>query len=455
MTYLNPDLIADDFSLSQILEEKVANQHDDIYNNTIRGKEHFTSRVITNSALRGKDENYTGRHFFCKARPLDTMHDHCVPDPCTNHKLGKEQQKLLISLHPTMVSKSPMNENQRPPRFSDKIKMSFYGEGPNGMTAKMRDIRYSHKSKIDEFQYACAFEEIEEMAGMFGSGLPSEPLNRSGGNRKQRGDFPDASLFHNTTDGLPDNPSPNIPGPFSKYYDCSKKYKYTGQHPDFQGQEIYNGQFPNELLALAKHGKGGGAGQENGKTILAREAVRSYDEMAKAYHADTGRDLVASGYRPVYRQQDARQDAIKKYGSHSGSKAYKKTATPGNSKHGLGLAVDFKNGNIDHSVYGWTDKTYYWLVDNANAFGWYHPSWAAKNDDNEPWHWEYKFADKILKLNTESKSEARARRRAFEKANKIDCSKRNPKLKVSIDPLDTDTTLFDSPLLIQIQQGVA
>ena len=373
------------------------------------------------------------------------MHDYCTPDPCSDTNFSADKTKLLISLHPTMVSKRTIGKHDRPPRFNDSIKMSFFDEGPNASTARMRDPRYEHKAKKDSFALRCANKQVEKYAPS-GSGKGKKLLGAKGKTLTQKGDFPtgpNTSLPSTKT-----NPSPTIPGPFPEFYDCSKKYKYTGNHPDFKGKEIYNGQFPNELLALASHGRGGGAGQQNNRTIVAREAVESYDKMAKAFKEQTGKHLVGSGYRPIYRQQKSRQSALRKYGSKKGSKAYSKSATPGFSTHGLGLAVDFKNDTIDNSTHGWTSPTYLWLVENANSFGWHHPDWASAENASEPWHWEFKNEKNIL-VNAEGKSEGKSRRRKFEKDNKIDCSKKNPKLKVfNMDGVETRHTLYDThPLL--------
>jgi LAS superfamily LD-carboxypeptidase LdcB len=58
-------------------------------------------------------------------------------------------------------------------------------------------------------------------------------------------------------------------------------------------------------------------------------------------------------------------------------------ATPGNSNHGWGLAVDMAVG-------GWNGEVFRWLQANAHRYGWHHPPWARIDGSKpEPWHWEY------------------------------------------------------------------
>jgi hypothetical protein len=63
------------------------------------------------------------------------------------------------------------------------------------------------------------------------------------------------------------------------------------------------------------------------------------------------------------------------------------TARPGESNHGWGRAVDFKDNRNVLTCY---DPEFHWLKLNANRFGWVHPPWAHCGMPNqEPWHWEY------------------------------------------------------------------
>ncbi len=63
------------------------------------------------------------------------------------------------------------------------------------------------------------------------------------------------------------------------------------------------------------------------------------------------------------------------------------TATPGNSNHGWGRAVDI---TADEALLTCESDAFLWLVANASRYGWVHPRWAAcEADKEEAWHWEW------------------------------------------------------------------
>jgi len=62
-------------------------------------------------------------------------------------------------------------------------------------------------------------------------------------------------------------------------------------------------------------------------------------------------------------------------------------AVPGTSKHGKGLAVDFKVGK---RAISYQDPVFLWLLANSEQYGFFHPYWAGeKGSAKEPWHWEF------------------------------------------------------------------
>jgi len=62
-------------------------------------------------------------------------------------------------------------------------------------------------------------------------------------------------------------------------------------------------------------------------------------------------------------------------------------AVPGTSKHGKGLAVDFKVGK---RAISFQDPVFLWLLANSEQYGFFHPYWAGeKGSAPEPWHWEF------------------------------------------------------------------
>ena len=97
---------------------------------------------------------------------------------------------------------------------------------------------------------------------------------------------------------------------------------------------------------------------------------------------------ITSMFRSIQRQNQTKAE--------NGSRA----ATPGNSPHGWGIAVDFqfldKEGNIIpnkiNQEYFKFDKNpaIKWLYDNSYKYGFFLPDWARKEGQyQEHWHWEY------------------------------------------------------------------
>jgi hypothetical protein len=112
-------------------------------------------------------------------------------------------------------------------------------------------------------------------------------------------------------------------------------------------------------------------------------AAQGFNLMRQAMLASGFTDpIVVSSYRDFAGQVAAKE----KYGS--------KAATPGKSKHGWGIAIDFqrkmyKPGFIVKNSEGQTGLE--WLNMNAYRFGFVHPTWARPSGSNpEPWHWEYR-----------------------------------------------------------------
>jgi LAS superfamily LD-carboxypeptidase LdcB len=107
---------------------------------------------------------------------------------------------------------------------------------------------------------------------------------------------------------------------------------------------------------------------------VANGAASSMESLNRAYRAEFGTSIqVTDGYR-TYAQQVATKAA-------KGHMA----ATPGQSNHGLGLAVDLGGG-----INNFGTKQYDWMLKNAPNFGWVNPTWAQQSGSKpEPWHWEF------------------------------------------------------------------
>jgi len=93
--------------------------------------------------------------------------------------------------------------------------------------------------------------------------------------------------------------------------------------------------------------------------------------------------LPVSGYRSVDEQAWLWKGALVKYGDPEVAERW--VARPGTSAHQSGRAVDCHLGDPIESEYVEAMRqtaAYRWLVDQAEAFGFYPY-------DVEPWHWEY------------------------------------------------------------------
>lgn len=131
-------------------------------------------------------------------------------------------------------------------------------------------------------------------------------------------------------------------------------------------QGLPNGRLPASVLC----------GLRNDSTERLRsDAAQEFTRMSASYEQAFGRPIcVTDGYRTLSEQQILKRV---KPGL---------AATPGNSEHGWGLAVDLGCG-----VQSFRSAQHRWMKDNAGRFGWFHPSWArAGGGQPEPWHWEFR-----------------------------------------------------------------
>jgi hypothetical protein len=135
-----------------------------------------------------------------------------------------------------------------------------------------------------------------------------------------------------------------------------------------------------------------GAGYINGKIdevllhetsngcVLSIVAVQPYEEMLTAALA-AGFSLEVSGCYRSY----ANQSASRERWCNRNQCQY--SAVPGYSKHGKGLAIDFKTGS---RAIMFDDPVFAWLIENGSQYGFFHPYWAGpKGSAPEPWHWEF------------------------------------------------------------------
>lgn len=124
-----------------------------------------------------------------------------------------------------------------------------------------------------------------------------------------------------------------------------------------------NGRIPVDQLCELPQG---------GEYLRADAAVAFY-KLNAAYHERFGDQMcVRSSYRGYNKQK-------RLYESMPAGMA----ARPGNSKHGIGIAVDLCDG-----VQRESSPQFKWLEDNSEKYGWIHPKWAYSSP-YEPWHWEF------------------------------------------------------------------
>lgn len=131
-----------------------------------------------------------------------------------------------------------------------------------------------------------------------------------------------------------------------------------------------NGEIPAEYLC--------GVSFQSG-VLLRCDAAKALEAMNAAYKAETGTNLkVVSSYRTVEEQELLVE-----------TKGTEIAAEPGQSNHGLGIAVDFSGAG---SLGQFDAPVYLWLQEHAADYGWTHPTSMEPGGSGpqEPWHWEYR-----------------------------------------------------------------
>lgn len=113
------------------------------------------------------------------------------------------------------------------------------------------------------------------------------------------------------------------------------------------------------------------------------------EEMLSAGFTDP---FVNSSYRTYEKQWQLKWDQDKD--GIKDATPNKWAATPGGSKYGWGIAIDwqpslYKEGHLQYNDAGQTGLE--WLNQNAHKYGFVHPAWARPTGSlPEPWHWEYR-----------------------------------------------------------------
>ena len=117
----------------------------------------------------------------------------------------------------------------------------------------------------------------------------------------------------------------------------------------------------------------------SGSHLLRCDSAAAFVQLDAAYRARFGVAVsVSSSYRSFDGQVRLKQSWCDRGACHM-------AATPGNSNHGWGLALDLGGGINDFGT-----PEHEWMRDHAPGFGWHHPDWARRGGGKEePWHWEY------------------------------------------------------------------
>ena len=185
------------------------------------------------------------------------------------------------------------------------------------------------------------------------------------------------------------------------------KRKYIGTAvPSLKGQFLYNGALPPQYFSsfqIQLHVYKNGVSEPYKKPTtfkICADAFADFQRMNAAFKAEFGHDLPVSSINRTWQRQVATKNtSIKQNGGGL-------VAKPGNSKHGWGLAIDFKTASKKkqaskkynkNNKYGYESTTHIWLKENGHKWNWVNPDWAKKgNKQAEPWHFEWVPRDTVL-----------------------------------------------------------
>lgn len=107
---------------------------------------------------------------------------------------------------------------------------------------------------------------------------------------------------------------------------------------------------------------------------LRADASYAFGRLSQAYAAAFGTPICVTDSYRSYPEQ------VRVYAERP-----ELAAVPGTSNHGWGTAADLCGG-----VQSFGTATHVWMLQNAPAFGWFHPAWAEPGGSRpEAWHWEF------------------------------------------------------------------
>lgn len=335
-----------------------------------------------------------------------------VPAPWDMNDFTFDKQNVVIqgksaiaavNCHPDARSVTP--EGNGNPGVNLKVGdvvVCTFGDGPNNQ-GRLRDIRFELNSVGED-------EDLRDAIGVKGS-LTNFLNNLSSGGKKLLGSIVDAFtgpvIRGPSENGNTIQAGGNLNNPESLFW--IGKHKDNPRHrskpasrtyigsavPSAKGEKIYNGVLDDKFFGIITIERGiyknGNLDEtEKPRTFkILKDALSDLINLNTAFRKEFGHDLpIASVNRSWERQ--IRSKTL--YG--------KKAASPGNSKHGWGLAIDFftkdKKYLIDNGT-GFNSRIYKWLRQNGKQYNWINPSWAGPNGSNvEPWHFEWSKRSTVL-----------------------------------------------------------
>ena len=350
-------------SPSEMFDYTMSNIMDGFYDGAMNSAVDGTFKAICLSGIKtddnkgsGTDANdgvLSGNYINLIVRPL-TDFGNIIPDP----RKSKDPNEInaLISLHASTFLARSDDTFDVVKGISFGQKIDCYFEKGSVSNSDFRTLRFSQPKGVDMDK---SYEALASVSGV------SSMVNA---------DWQNASQLGNA------DSNPNYP---------PRQGTYVGTNQSYTNQVLENGRIPSDLLARSKLGG-------VNKPVMLAEILPGYDNLAIAFAAKfPGNQIGAWGYRTYERQLSIRIEKPKL------------SAKPGTSNHGWGMAIDmhyFTNAGKRMSL-SFTGAKFQWLETNAKQYGWFHPSWAKKNGPNkksnskkeEPWHWEWKSKDQIIK----------------------------------------------------------
>jgi hypothetical protein len=304
-------------------------------------------------------------YFFSRVRSY-INDDLEFPDPFTEPDLN--MTKKLVNMHPIGFV---MQDAQRSPQEGEIWSARYHKAGNKESIVLMERVGLSKSflnlnEKDSLFQTFANNWKQETMGQFYNSGTPN------------LGGIPNAPGGSSsvTTKG-----HSGYPAPLRRYY--------VGNVPGWKNKQVYNGSIPQALLGVTGQG-----------TVVIKDIIPGWNQLENAFNAHFGFQISVAGVASGIRSYD-KQVRTKDRNKAAGTPEY--AATPGRSRHGWGLAIDWKVCNLQGKrIWGkqrYRSATYKWMKEHAPRFGFHNPPWALEGaaGPDEPWHFEFIKLDSVIK----------------------------------------------------------